>query len=93
MYRTSEVINPKTKVAVELRRSDGSVLEGYVYVAGAERILDVLNAKDPFLPIEMASGKVLLVNKISILGVEPFDEEWMEGEPIAQTTFQPSAGG
>ena len=62
MYRTSDVIQPKTKVAVELRRSDGSVLEGHVYVAGSERILDILNANPPFLPIEVASGKVLLVN-------------------------------
>jgi len=93
MYRTSDVIRPKTKVGVELRRSDGSVLEGHVYVAGSERILDVLNSNVPFLPIEVASGKVLLVNKSSILMVEPFDEQWMESEPIAQTTFQPGAGG
>ena len=93
MYRTSEVIKPKTKVAVELRRSDGSVLEGHVHVAGAERILDVLNSDTPFLPIEVASGKVLLVNKNSILVVEPFDEEWMGSEPITQTTFQPGVAG
>ncbi len=89
MYRTSDVIKPKTKIAVELRRTDGSVLEGHVYVAGSERILDVLNSAAPFFPIEVQSGKVLLVNKNSINIVEPFDEDWMEGELIAQTTFQP----
>ncbi len=91
MYRTSDVIKPKTKIAVELRKTDGSVLEGHVYGAGSERILDVLNSATPFLPIEVRSGKVLLVNKNSINVVEPFDEDWMEGEPIAQTTFQPGA--
>ena len=91
MYRTSDVIRPKTKIAVELRKTDGSVLEGHVYVAGSERILDVLNSAVPFLPIEVRSGKVLLINKNSINVVEPFDEEWMEGDPIAQTTFQPGA--
>ncbi len=87
MYRTSDVIKPKTKIAVELRKTDGSVLEGHVYVAGTERILDILNNAAPFLPIEVGSGKVLLVNKSSIDIVEPFDEDWMgtdvgEGPPL-----------
>lgn len=91
MYRTSDMIRPKTKIAVELHKTDGSVLEGHIYVAGSERILDVLNSLAPFLPIEVRSGKVLLVNKNSINVVEPFDEDWMEGDPITQTTFQPGA--
>ena len=78
MYRPKEVLRTKTKVAVSLHRVDGTVLEGGVSVSGDERILDAMNNSNPFFPLEVAGGKILLVNKSSIAEVEPFDEEWMQ---------------
>ncbi len=78
MYRRKELLRPKTKVAVALHRVDGPVLEGSLSVAGDERILDVMNSGNPFFPLEVSGGRVLLVNKNSIAEVEPFDAEWMQ---------------
>ncbi len=77
MHRSSEVMRPKTKVAVELQRADGSVIEGHVYLAGSERVLDLLNNSDQFVPLEVTRGKFVLINKSTVFQVEPFDDSWM----------------
>lgn len=82
MYRSSEVIRPKTKIRVELQRGDDTIMEGFVFVAGQERVLDLLNGKEPFLPFEMENGRYVLINKRAIAYVWPHDDQWM------QTTYK-----
>ena len=77
MHRSSDVIRPKSKVAVELQKDDGEIIEGYVYVGGQERILDLLNNHERFIPVELSEGRMVLINKNAIVYVAPFDEERM----------------
>ena len=91
MHRSSDVIRPKTKVSVLLKWNNGSNLEGYVYVSGQERILDLVNDGKLFLPFETNEGKVLLINKNTIDVIEPFDEERMASSHSAPPIMQPSA--
>lgn len=91
MHRSSDVIRPKSKVEILLRREDGTTLQGHVYVGGQERILDLVNDRKPFLPFETRDGKMLLINKRSIAVIEPFDQERMQQSHRAAPTMQPSA--
>ena len=77
MHRSSDVIRPKSKVAVELQKDDGQIIEGFVYVGGQERILDLLNNHERFIPVELSEGRMVLINKNAIVFVAPFDEERM----------------
>ncbi len=78
MHRSSDIIRPKSKVPVELHRDDGTVLEGYVYVGGQERILDLLNNHERFIPFELPDGRILMVNKNAIVLVAPNDADRMK---------------
>jgi hypothetical protein len=77
MHRSSDVIRPKSKVAVELVKDDGETLEGFVYVGGQERILDLLNNHERFIPLELSEGRMILINKNAIVLITPFDEDRM----------------
>ena len=78
MYRSRDVIRPKTKIRVELHIRDGAALEGYVFVGGHERVLDLLNNKEPFLPLELDDGRHVMINKQLIATIWPHDQKWME---------------
>ncbi len=65
----------KNKVRAILRRHDGTVLEGRIFVGMDERTLDVMNADESFLPFLTAEERFILINKSSIAQIEPFDEE------------------
>lgn len=77
MYRSSDVVRPKTKIRVEVHRDDGTVMEGHVFVAGHERVLDLLNNKEPFLPFETEDGRYVMINKAMISLIWPQDKQWM----------------
>ena len=54
--------------------SDGSVMNGYVFVEATLRIQDVLNSAAPFLPFVDEEDVVHLVNKSAIVRVRPYDQ-------------------
>ncbi len=78
MHRSSDVIKHKVKIAIELQKTDGTAMEGHVFLGGTERVLDLMNHKDLFLPVSMNGSKVLLINKYSISQIRPYDGEWMD---------------
>jgi hypothetical protein len=88
MYRSSEVIREKTKIRVEMKKGDGSTMEGFVFVSGHERVLDLLNNREPFLPFEMEDGSYVMINKQVIASVWPHDEQWMKGTYKAAQTIE-----
>ncbi len=92
MYRSSDIIRPKTKIRVELQQGDGTALDGYVFVAGHERVLDLLNGKEPFLPFEHSDGRYVMINKQVIAFVWPQDENWM-GATYKPAPLDPGAVG
>src|SRR5258708_9970093 len=63
----------KVRRRVELTLATGEKLEGDVFLqafaryrAGPDEPLDVLNESDPFLPLALPSGELLLVQKAQI---------------------------
>ena len=97
MYRSSDVVRPKTKIRVEMHRDDGSVMEGHVFVAGHERVLDLLNNKEPFLPFETEDGRYVMINKAVISLIWPQDKQWMgssyKAAPLDPAPITQKAGG
>ena len=78
----------KTRRAVEVTLANANRLDGDVFVqsfarfrSGPEEPLDVLNGDDPFLPLGLPNGDVLLVQKsqIAVVGTElPEDDDSVE---------------
>lgn len=78
----------KTRRPVEVTLSNGRSLAGDVFVqafarfrAGPEEPLDLLNADDPFLPLGLTNGDVLLVQKsqIAVVGTAlPAEDDSVE---------------
>ena len=63
MYRLNEVMRAKTRVPVDLLKIDGTQLQGYVFAGSQERVLDLMNSREPFLPIELSDGQFSIMNK------------------------------
>ena len=78
MYRLAEVMRAKTKVPVDLLKMDGTQLQGYVFAGSQERVLDLMNGREPFLPIELSDGQFSIMNKSVIQSITPSDRERME---------------
>jgi hypothetical protein len=78
----------KTRRRVEVTLANAKRLEGDVFVqpfarfrSGPEEPLDLLNDSDPFLPLGLTNGDVLLVQKsqIAVVGTElPEDDDSVE---------------
>lgn len=65
---------PKISVEVELTLIDGQVMTGQVFILATQRVLDLLNAVEPFLPFRrQGSGEVILLNKAAIAVARPLD--------------------
>lgn len=58
---------------MEVRLTDGTELSGYVFIEATMRIQDLLNGETQFIPFIDDDEKLLLINKISIMQVRPFD--------------------
>ena len=82
----------KVRRRVDLTLASGDRLEGDIFLqafarfrAGPEEPLDVLNDDDPFLPLLLATGELLLVQKSQIAFVRtalPVDDEPVESGVI-----------
>ena len=63
----------KLRQDIIMTLSDGRQIDGKVFVGYNERILDVLNDKRTFIPIENDDGNLLIVSKDSIVSVDTHD--------------------
>lgn len=79
MHRSADVIRTKDRIRVYLLKDDGEDVEGYMFAGGQERILDVMNRQEPFIPFELIDGEILIINKKEIASVKPLDKERMNG--------------
>jgi hypothetical protein len=64
---------PKVKVRAEVTMSDGSHLDGHVFIEATSRIQDLLNAEEPFFAFVESDGALHLINKMSVVQVRPHD--------------------
>lgn len=79
MHRSADVMRSKDRIRVYLMKDDGEDVEGYMFAGGQERILDVMNRREPFIPFELVDGEILIINKKEIASVKPLDRERMNG--------------
>ncbi len=82
----------KNKTSATLVTTDGEIFEGHFFVAGYQRIKDVLNGEDLFIPFENMDGAIYLVNRTSISRVVPREAKEEEVE-AASRRLQPEQGG
>ena len=61
------------KVEAEILLKDGTVFVGNLYSRKGERVSDILNDGRQFVPIETASGEVVILGKDTIARVSPRD--------------------
>jgi hypothetical protein len=76
MHRPRDLIKEKEKVKVRFMIGDLNLV-AFVYAGGQERVLDILNNDDKFIPIEV-HGEMRIVNKLTISWLIPEDQERME---------------
>jgi hypothetical protein len=76
MHRPRDLIKQKEKVQVRLMVGDLNLV-AFVYAGGQERVLDILNNSDKFIPIEV-HGEMRIINKSSISWLIPEDQDRME---------------
>ena len=64
----------KTRHRVSLTLTDGSVINGFLFLGARERLLDVFNDSRTFLPIKTTDERVVFLAKSSITMAEPVPE-------------------
>ena len=63
----------KIRVEVSIIMSDGSNIEGYVFLSESERVSDMLNSDRRFLPLELLNQELLVINKDAGARCKPID--------------------
>ncbi len=64
---------PKVRVRADVTLSDGTLLDGHVFIEATSRIQDLLNGEEPFFAFVDSDGTLHLINKISVIQVVPHD--------------------
>ena len=72
-FSTSHHRKPKHKVACSVVTMDGVALEGSLFATGDQRIKDLLNGENAFVPLETFDGEIHLLNRATIARVTPHD--------------------
>jgi len=67
-------------------------MDGFVFVGGQERVLDLLNNTERFLPFEHEDGRFVMINKQAIAYAWPDDGKWM-GDSYASAPTNPGSFG
>lgn len=74
-YASKYTRTTKKKVPVSLVTTDGEMFDGTFFVTGDQRVKDLLNGEERFLPFETMGGAIYLVNRASIARVIPRKEQ------------------
>ncbi len=64
---------PKRKVSCAVVTQDGTSLEGSLFLTGDQRVKDLLNGENAFIPLETFDGEIHLLNRATISRVVPHD--------------------
>ena len=73
-FATSHSRQPKNKVACTVLTSDGDSMEGSLFTTGDQRIKDLLNGENAFIPFESFDGAIHLLNRATIARVVPHEK-------------------
>ncbi|WP_417514916.1 hypothetical protein [Minwuia sp.] len=65
---------PKVKVDTLILMTDGTEIEGSVFIRATQRVLDLMNEPGLFFPVSCArTGEITLVNKTAINNIKPLE--------------------
>lgn len=73
-YASTHVRTPKRKSACTLVTTDGEIYDGSFFCSGDQRLKDLLNGENEFLPFETMGGAIYLINRACIARVIPRGE-------------------
>lgn len=73
-YASTHVRTPKRKVSCTLVTTDGEIYDGNLFCTGDQRIKDLLNGENEFLPFETLGSTIYLINRACIARVMPRSE-------------------
>ncbi len=76
-------IKPKIKVEVELTTVDDRRLRGDLHLAGDQRVSDLMNLGNSFVPFVTSEGELLILNKSVIASIKILGEEVAMRRPHA----------
>lgn len=76
----------KLRQDISLKLSDGRKIDGKLFVGYNERILDVLNDKRTFIPVENDDGNLLIVAKTSIVSIDTHDVTAFASKAISSSS-------
>ena len=74
MY-SSSVVKQKLMAEVEVKLTDGTVLQGNFFLNPQERIIDMLNDDRTFLPFADTDGVVTVIAKLAISKIQPVEQK------------------
>ena len=65
---------PKVQVQALILMTDGTELEGSVFIRATQRVLDLMNEPGMFFPLSCSrTGEITLVNKANINNIKPLE--------------------
>lgn len=70
-YASTYVQLPKSKTTVSVVTIDGEIFDGSFFVSGDQRVKDLLNGENEFLPFETLGGSIYILNRATISRVMP----------------------
>ncbi len=73
--RFNDHVNPKVEVGVELTTVDDRRFRGKLYLAGHQRVSDLMNLHNPFVPFVTSDGNLLILNKSIIACIQILETE------------------
>jgi hypothetical protein len=65
----------KRQIVATVQLSDGSALEGQLFIESGSRVLDLLNGEHTFIPILAEDGSIQLLNKFEVVRVIPHEQK------------------
>ena len=71
MVATNGKVTQKIKTEVELVLTDGTVLNGEMFMHADQRVLDIVNDERKFVPFASFDGPVKVINKAMIAHITP----------------------
>ena len=73
MFSTNRKVTQKIKTEVELVLTDGTVLNGAMFMHADQRVLDLVNDERRLVPFASFDGPLKVINKAMIAHITPVE--------------------
>ena len=82
MFAMNSNVTQKVKTEVELVLTDGTVLNGEMFMHADQRVLDLVNDDRKFVPFASFDGPVSVINKVVIARITPIERSVKSDETV-----------